>query len=163
MDGKCMAPCDHDGLALNLSACTVDTSVIQAVVSSFSKSSQPHWATSHLDTSVKCAISYWLVALQPIPCLHSAFYDKRPMSLKRLCAVFLVLTQLRCAIAIFYPASWLPLYHLISTWLQLPPFSTRHRSWTHSVHAIANKLHFILHAMATLIVRSWIVHLTPIP
>ena len=34
------------------------------------------------------------------------------------------------------------------------------RTWTYSVHAIASKLHF---AMAMLIVRSWIVHLTPIP
>ena len=32
-----------------------------------------------------------------------------------------------------------------------------------NVHAIASKLHFALHAMAMLIVRSWIAHLTPIP
>ena len=28
------------------------------------------------------------------------------------------------SMAIFCPASWLPLYHLASTWLQLPPIST---------------------------------------
>ena len=32
-----------------------------------------------------------------------------------------------------------------------------------NVHAIASKLHFALHAMAMLIVRSWSAHLTPIP
>ena len=34
---------------------------------------QPHWATSHFDTWVKCTLSCRLVALQHIPCLHSTF------------------------------------------------------------------------------------------
>ena len=37
--------------------------------------------------------------------------------------------------AIFCPASWLPLYHLASTWLQLPPITLFYL-------AIPNKLHF---------------------
>ena len=59
-------------------------------------------------------------------CIHSAFDNNstslqhRPTSPNRLCAVLLALTQLS-------PASWLPLY-LTSTWLQLPPISTRHKS-----------------------------------
>ena len=31
-------------------------------------------ATLHLDTSVNCALRYWLAALQLIPCIHSVFH-----------------------------------------------------------------------------------------
>ena len=50
------------------------------------------------------------------------------------------------SMAIFCLANWLPLYHLASTWLHY--------------HAIPSNLHI---TMTMLIVRSWIVHLTPIP
>ena len=48
----------------------------------------------------------------------------------------------------------LPLYHLASTWLQLPPISTL---FYMSSYAIPSKLHFTLHPLTMLIVRSWIV------
>ena len=53
------------------------------------------------NTSVKCTLSYWLIALQHTPCFHSDFAGNKtslehwPTSLRRLCAVFLGLTQLR--------------------------------------------------------------------
>ena len=56
--------------------------------------------------------------------------------------------------AIFCSASWLPLYHLASTWLQLPPISTL---FYMASYAIPSKLHFTLHPLTMLIVRSWIV------
>ena len=40
IDGNCMAPCNRCGLAPNLSACTVNTSVLTVSVSNFSKSSR---------------------------------------------------------------------------------------------------------------------------
>ena len=108
---------------------------------------------NYKDTSVKCALSYSLAALKRIPCLHSAFdsnsasLQHRPISLKRLCAVFLALiytTQIQIhnsTMAISCPASCCLCYHLTSTWLQLSPISR------YCVHAIASKLHFTLHAV----------------
>ena len=65
------------------------------------------------------------------------------------------------SMAISCLASWLPMYHLASSWLQLPPIST-----CLLLGFICNtKLvsHHSIHPMTMLIVRNWIVHLTPIP
>ena len=51
--------------------------------------------------SVKCTHSYWLAALQHIPCVHSTFdgngtsLQLQPISVKKFCGVFLAPTQLR--------------------------------------------------------------------
>ena len=73
---------------------------------------QPHWATSHLDTSVKCALNYWLAALLHIPCFHNACdgngasLQRQLMPLNRLCTVFLALThKLRYRYTIVWPFS----------------------------------------------------------
>ena len=105
----------------------------------YSTASLSYICTSHLDTSVKCTLSYWLAALQHIPCLHSAFDGKgtslhhQPTSLNRLCAVFLAFTQLRyrCTM-VAWPFSAQQVSclfcHRASTWVQLPPTSTHCRS-----------------------------------
>ena len=60
-----------------------------------------HRGTSHLDTSLKCTLSYWLATLQHIPYLHSTFdvdgasLQHQPTSLNMVYIVFLALTQLR--------------------------------------------------------------------
>ena len=47
------------------------------------------------------------------------------------------------------------LYHFASSWLQLPPIRI--------IIGLRRRLHFTLHAMVMLIVRSRIMHRTPIP
>ena len=109
---------------------------------------------------------YWLAALQHILCIYSVFdgscasLQHRPTSL---CAVFLAPTKLRyrytsssaqpvntewglCYNHIQKLAGFV--YHLASTWLQLPLISTCWNSWsigsevTYSVHAIGSQVTF---------------------
>ena len=117
---------------------------------------------------MKCVLSYWLAALQPIPCLHSVFdgngasLQHQPTSLNRLCAVFLARTQLRyrdTIVAWPSPAQQVGCLCL-SSCLYMASIITHRRS---CVHALARKLHFTLLQWLMIIVRSWIVHLTPIP
>ena len=116
---------------------------------------------------MKCIFYYWLAALQHIPCLHSAFdgngtsLQHQPTSLNRFCAVFLALTQLRYRYTIVAwqsPAQQVGCLCL-SSHLYMASIITHCRS---CVHAVPRKLHFTLRAIAMLIVRSWIVHLTQI-
>ena len=84
--------------------------------------------------------------------------------------MFLALTQLRyryTIAALPYSAQQVGCLYIISPlhafnymYHQLAPIVGRRRT---IIHAIANKLHFALHAMAMFIVRTWIVHLTVIP
>ena len=143
-----------------------------------------YWATIHLKTSVKCALSYWLATLQHVPCLHSAFGGNTaslqhwPTTLNRLCTVFLALTQLiqihNSSMVVFCPAPMAALYHFASTWLQLAPSHVldiqcwcttkfhpvfEERAWERGYYQVSFTS-LTVHAMAILIVRSWILYLT---
>ena len=83
---------------------------------------------------MKCALCYRLGALQHIQCLHSAFVGNgtslqhRLMSLSSICLVFLFsihnldIDTYNSSMVIFCPASWLPLYHLVSTQTRLTAY-----------------------------------------
>ena len=106
------------------------------LVADTTDTAQPRWGTSHLDTSLKCTLSYWLATLQHIPCLHSTFdvdgasLQHQPTSLNRVYIVFLALTQLRYRYTIVaWPlsAQQVACLCLSSLALQLAPISTRRR------------------------------------
>ena len=114
---------------------------------------------------MKCALSNWLVSVQT-PCLHNAFDGNRTSLQHRMTFLNRLCTVLSCKIhmhnSIFCQQvgclySWPP--HGFNCHPLTPVICL-----TFSVHAIGSKLHFMhFTCNGYAIVRSWIVHKTPIP
>ena len=98
-----------------------------------------HYSTSHASTALlmTTALLYntdWCLSVAYVQCSYFPYK--------------LDIDAYNSSMAIFCPASWLPLYHLASTWLQLPPS-------TPLLHGFKWKL-ASLHSI-------YYVYLTPIP
>ena len=95
---------------------------------------QPHWATSHFDTQVKCALRIRLAALQHFPWLYTALFMAMALlyntdwCLSVAYVVFLYSIQFRYRCiqqqhCHFLPSCSFCIILHASTWLQLPALS----------------------------------------